>query len=911
MFDQKTMEIFSSRDMIRTQLIEHAQSYLDISSIDMTKNSYLSYLINILSVLTSNLIYYNTAIYREFFLVRAQQKESVLNLSAMIGYRPDLAIASTAQILISMPCEFKSSTTFTMYGRYDVDHDPFKFYADDVVFSNENEIQISVIMDRGRLLATTITEVNKDTGGVRNLNWRLSDDKKWIYFVVNATQTEDVTTTFTFPRLKPYEYYTTTAPLNGDFAGINVQTSSVKSRFDGVDSIDFSPDDIIDWVDKASLFLVDPGEYAYTYRVNDTGVKVFFGNGVVGTQPTEGHECKITITTTKGFNGNVLSGTINRCDKLSTTVTVNGKVTILPVNLKVLNTSPATGGEDYPTIDQIRSRAITQVSTNKRLVAQYDYNNASDIIQDIPIQHSLPVLKRSDLKRNEICLFTDLLFQDTVVPTKNAVIKIPTGTENTPIRFGDVAEIDYNRFEDADDYTNLTFLNMFDIYIDTTNRTCSYYYVLDTNERELAIQRNYKNETTVLPTSGEFQVFKDTTDASNDYLSVKAFYQKITDSTTYANISCTVEFAESGTYYDMTAVDDTTAGTYFYIEQALSSITEGNINFGFRFSYLDSSTGKNVAILDCSTDNVIKQNLDSFMYSKVKKYSDSTANNGYWGIIYDVPLVLKDYLDELAVAAPPQTYNFVDEVLQRIATFDVTEYRMLTDYVNLKFSNTYGIITNMNHNKTTKGNVVNRIDPETLPGCPGDGYCCAVTNSNNVWNVTPWFKTKGGFLATYYTSVTDGWVFTDLKTNDVLSYDAIIPGDPYRVPQVLPTYLPKLIYNGDNLYEMIKSIPLDVKIEVWKQSSFPISDSGMISIVKETLINYFADKLGYDKSIYVSDITRTVQDITGVDYCKVLSPEHDIFFNYDFDTFEHEDLLRYSPQLVSVVSSSISVTIRK
>jgi VCBS repeat-containing protein len=53
------------------------------------------------------------------------------------------------------------------------------------------------------------------------------------------------------------------------------------------------------------------------------------------------------------------------------------------------------------------------------------------------------------------------------------------------------------------------------------------------------------------------------------------------------------------------------------------------------------------------------------------------------------------------------------------------------------------------------------------------------------------------------------------------------------------------------------------------------------------------------------------QDISGVDYCRVLKPEHDIFFNFDFNDFKHEDLLRYSPQLVYIVSSLINVTLRK
>ena len=198
MFESKTMEIFSSRDMIREQLIEYGKTYLEINDIELTKTSYLSYLINVLSVLTANLIYYNTATYREFFLIRAQQKESVLNLAAMVGYNPTIATPATTTILMSIPTDFRSSAAFTMYGRHDPDHDAFKFYANKVIFSLENEIRFSIIIDRGVPLAATIYEVvryenDDDTKvtGIQPVHWKFSADKSLIYFTVSATQVEE------------------------------------------------------------------------------------------------------------------------------------------------------------------------------------------------------------------------------------------------------------------------------------------------------------------------------------------------------------------------------------------------------------------------------------------------------------------------------------------------------------------------------------------------------------------------------------------------------------------------------------------------------------------------------------------------------------------------------------------------
>ena len=87
MFDRNNIDIFSSRDQIRNQIIEYAKNYLQLENVDLNNANYLGFLVNILSVLTSNLIYFNSSVSREFFLTKALQKESVLNLSSMLGYK--------------------------------------------------------------------------------------------------------------------------------------------------------------------------------------------------------------------------------------------------------------------------------------------------------------------------------------------------------------------------------------------------------------------------------------------------------------------------------------------------------------------------------------------------------------------------------------------------------------------------------------------------------------------------------------------------------------------------------------------------------------------------------------------------------------------------------------------------------
>ena len=71
MLNEKSIEIYSSRDKIREQLIELAKDYMQLENFDFNKSSYLSYILNMLSFLDSNLLYYVSSVYREQFLSKA------------------------------------------------------------------------------------------------------------------------------------------------------------------------------------------------------------------------------------------------------------------------------------------------------------------------------------------------------------------------------------------------------------------------------------------------------------------------------------------------------------------------------------------------------------------------------------------------------------------------------------------------------------------------------------------------------------------------------------------------------------------------------------------------------------------------------------------------------------------------
>ena len=126
--DITSNQIYLSRDQIRSQITDYLKSYLELENVDLTKSSFLSFVVNILSTLTSNLLFYETAIYKEFFLTTAQMPESVLNLSAFLGYNTKEATYSATDVFMTMPFGFEDAVaTFNIPNN-------FKFLAKDIQF---------------------------------------------------------------------------------------------------------------------------------------------------------------------------------------------------------------------------------------------------------------------------------------------------------------------------------------------------------------------------------------------------------------------------------------------------------------------------------------------------------------------------------------------------------------------------------------------------------------------------------------------------------------------------------------------------------------------------------------------------------------------------------------------------------
>ena len=461
-FPTLSNQVYASRETIRDQIIEYMKSYLDLEGIDLTKTSFVSFLINLLSVLTANLHFYTSSVYREFFLTQAQLPESVFSLAAYLGYSPRSAIPASGDVLIAMTLNFEQDNKIVMEKGF--------------TFSSGGDAKCSTYYE-------TIIDITNTVFGDPNIEVKIKNDQKSYNIPVIIDQTGGNIAYFVLP-VKQYSEEYQEFSISSDIG--KYQFSSIDVFFDGqLSDIRLyiqEPGGVSELYNNYnSLFLMESTTKGYVYRKTGGGIRIYFGNGLIGYQPPSGSKVQIYIEKTLGASGNIVAYGITQGESIYVNSPSGAKL----LDYMVSNPSPISGGEDEESLEEIRKNAIDHLTARMRLVSENDFKVASNILPQLSIKYSYPVLKRSDLKTNEIQMFTVLRHGESdpidihkdVIPTRNlyhtfprAVSKIPKNTEII--------------FEDS------TYVTIFDMEVNTSDLS-----TLLIDERVYKVSLSDSNET--------------------------------------------------------------------------------------------------------------------------------------------------------------------------------------------------------------------------------------------------------------------------------------------------------------------------------------------------------------------------------------------------------------------------------
>jgi hypothetical protein len=849
MTDKLSEQIYLSRDSIREQISAEVKNYMELNNVDLTKSSFLSFMIDTVSTLTGNLLFYQLSTYREFFLTKAQLPESILNLSSFLGYNTREATPASANVLMTIPLTFDSDVQFSI-------PEGFKFKGGEIEFRTYYSTSISI--ENNSSATIQVAEDNKRF----TLPYTIEDSE--LSFVLPLTQIKESVQEFQIDSdTQEFQFVTIDVPIEGEVASITVQIKEEGSA------------GYTTWTEFDSLFLMGSTDKGYVSRRTDSGRRLTFGNGLIGVQPSASSNVLVTVETTEGEDGNVIAGSIRDGDRIyvQNLAGINEVV-----SYEVINSSPAFGGEDEESLEEVRKNSIASISTLSRLVTENDYKNINVVVPESPIaQNSLPVLKRSDLQVNEIELFSGLIFGseteevDNLVPTRNAVWEIPAS--QTTIPRDSVLQI-------GDDY----YYSMFEISIDTNNTVGDYEYIVYELELLPALETSY-GETYDLYCD-KLEIIRDGTQGI-----FRLYYQTGEPDAELAG--CTLKIQSSGSTKIMT--NDSTSGYFYYIFDPYTDIPLGEQTFEFNITDPSSTD-----IAKYSNKATFRGDLSTFMRSNVE-ITDSTTL-----IVFDVPVIEKTYYDAVAKR------DFELQVMQAlISSLDLADSKMLTDFTNIKFTSTHGLLENMQLNQPTISSVVDIVTSLPTSCVNNSRYILSPTSGNDEYqdNIVKCVQVIDH--TTIDTTAFDGTTIID--TTAIIDSTAMT----YIYEEPIADSIVYITNRGENYIFSERgwiplpayTIPLEIEVEVFRESTFSGTLTALINTVRETIYDAFKDRFGTNSTLYRSEIIDVIHNVEGVSHCRLRKPETSIFFNFQLTELTQSQLLRYGPEYVYFTEDNITVRV--
>ena len=79
--------------------------------------------------------------------------------------------------------------------------------------------------------------------------------------------------------------------------------------------------------------------------------------------------------------------------------------------------------------------------------------------------------------------------------------------------------------------------------------------------------------------------------------------------------------------------------------------------------------------------------------------------------------------------------------------------------------------------------------------------------------------------------------------------------------------------------------------------------------IRTSIMDYYEPTFGATIDIRRSKIIDLVHNVSGVSYCRLIKPETGIFFNFNIDDFNQEQLLNYTPEWIYFSADNISIKI--
>jgi len=699
-----------------------------------------------------------------------------------------------------------------------------KFYSNGIIFRSDYKY----IVEAGPVSYKVIS-IDPKTGGQKPIPYDTysKNSKPHLVFLVDVTQFDIIDEYFAIPDLEHFEFFTK-----------DIEIPSTSYLYDVLVTTEFN-NTKYQWTEN-KLILSYPTDrnFELAFKTNNQ-FTIVFGNGIYGRQPKGLANIKLYIT--EGEAGNVLPGAINRIDSISS---------VYPLDIKAINVEAAKDGVNEETYNDIKRNAIINLTALQRLVSEDDFKNANIITDSQNISKCGVVLKRSDLTTNNIFVYVSLHYNNKIVPTNTIPIVVPKNLSNVPPFYS----FQHENYEWICPYS-----------IEIKEKQCYFHNV--SLKRTLPIQLIYKRSETPI----------------SNIISVKQTYNS--DDDTY------ILTVNSSVKSENTVVDQhiTLYSTNKQYNIQPTSVTNSKLlyQFTYKIKRYDLQYITNIHITNINkqtnTEDVIyqafinysKKLTEQFMFSDIKEY-DSTYN-----IIYDVPVILKDYWLSLDDKQKNELLNYLDKQLYEISVS--YKHKLLNSTIATKFIRTYGQLENLKYSSP-------------------DYYVIGIYNNSNDF---PDAKANSNSYLAFHSENSDDVNFEQSGRVFLSTGTEWIPLEISRGTLVKTPDNELYATTGSRWVKPKYKVPMKMIVEVYTSHN----DSSLVDKVKQTIIDYL-NSLDAQESVYQSRIIDRIMDIKEVSYCRIIYPEVDIIYRDTAKNLTRNELLVYTPEQIWTEKDLIKVIVR-
>lgn len=913
-----------SKEMISNEIIEYFKKYLDIENEDLTEGSYLAYLIDIISILTSNNLFHNEMIYRESFLETSKLFDSIINNAKYIGYTPkesepakgiitiSIALKELRTYILSKYSDNISDDTIFEINLPEIDLNNaditdeeklvmnhtkfFEIIGNSMTFTCSKDIKLFYYIKNNGLIGYS---KDRSTGEINNLNIRKdlnntgnTDPIYYFEFDIEIEQKEYKYEHFQMGNSKPGKLITKSIEDMDNIRDIKVYIQNENNEFEL-------------WKYYDSLYNMNYTTKGYTLYKTIKGWDVIFGNGIFGQQPLEDKYMYIFYTTNRGTDGEIVNSVINYSIrmyfnlKLKKNNSIVNEVIVRPIFVQ--NKSNFYGAIDNETEYTIKRNAQIQLKSQQQLISKFDYDNIGNIINN-RFYKIKSIIKRNDILQSDVNLFTALNDgNNNLLKTYNIHLKLSYNelrnlniTSLFPIEKDYILEkyttydkIDENKlfylFNGTVDLEMMK-INYYSIYKNIFNELISDVHLSDDHLTIRSFEMEYNEQ------NGQYELILNTNKISEQLQEITdkyevdvIIYNKYKNNNIYISdleytlneeINTNKIIDEDGNPLNTPVIYTTTINVndLFFDDMHMEVIIKNK-----------SDHSANIKPNIFYNTFIAKDNFKNSIYSNIYEKIDNFGNKSYY--IYDVPSISYECITEYE---NKDLYDILDEKFLEYRQFVNNIKNSNSSEINIKTMETDGIVKNMKYNKHS-------LEVEKL----------LMTYSD-----TDELKRNVKYIVAFFiANDSDNEYYNKFNQIVYINYkDELVFEEPYNGMMVYNNEDENIyVYNGRIWTLPYFNNPLYIKLQLFTNTSI---DNEVVKKIKDDIFNKYNSTItGSDNfKLYKSSLIQIAKKYSNIIDCKVIYPQFDIIFDPDEEKIK-KHIQEYSEQYIYIDKDNIEIIV--